>query len=68
MISLRALLINAAVGLVILLVANLLNLGVQISLVTVLICGLFGIPGAVVVIILAQLDVAFAAAMLVAFA
>ncbi|WP_373189168.1 pro-sigmaK processing inhibitor BofA family protein [Halolamina sp.] len=64
MVSLRALVINAIVGLVILFVANLLGLGVQISLLTLLICAIFGVPGAVLVILLAVFDVAFAATIL----
>ncbi|AEN05353.1 hypothetical protein Halar_1627 [halophilic archaeon DL31] len=67
MVSLRALVINAIVGLVILFVANLLGLGVQISLFTLLICAIFGVPGAVLVILLAVFDVAFAATILPLF-
>lgn len=61
MVSIRALLVNAIVGLVILVVANIVGLGVQISLLTLLICAIFGVPGAIVVILLALFDVAFAA-------
>ena len=63
MIPLRALAVNAVVGLVILFVANVVNLGVQISLVTLLVCAILGIPGAILVILLAVLDIAFAATM-----
>ena len=62
MVSIRALLVNALVGLVILFIANAVGLGVQISLITLLICAVFGVPGAILVILLAALDVAFAAA------
>lgn len=62
MVSLRALAVNAIVGLVILLIANAIGLGVQISIVTLLICAVLGVPGAILVILLALLDVAFAAA------
>jgi len=62
MVSIRALLVNALVGLVVLFVANAVGLGVQISLVTLLVCAVFGVPGAILVILLAALDVAFAAA------
>jgi inhibitor of the pro-sigma K processing machinery len=62
MVSLRALAVNAVVGLVILLIANAVGLGVQISLITLLVCAVFGIPGAILVILLAVLDIAFAAA------
>jgi inhibitor of the pro-sigma K processing machinery len=64
MVSLRALLINAVVGLVILFLANVLGLGVQISILTLLICAILGVPGAILVILLALFDVAFAAAIL----
>ena len=58
---LRALAVNAIVGLLILVLANLLGLGVPITVVTLLICALFGVPGAVLVILLALLDIAFVA-------
>lgn len=57
----KALAVNAVVGLVVLVVANLVGLGVEISLLAVLICAVAGIPGAVLVVLLAYLDVAFAA-------
>ena len=63
MVSLRVLVVNAIVGLVVLFIANVVGLGVQISLVTLLICAVLGIPGAILVILLALLDVAFAATM-----
>lgn len=66
MLSLRGFAINAVVGLVILFVANAVGLGVQISLITLLVCGVFGVPGAILVILLAQLDIAFAAAVILA--
>lgn len=61
MVSLRALAVNAIVGLLILFVANAIGLGVQISIIALLICAVFGVPGAILVILLAVLDVAFAA-------
>lgn len=63
MVSVRGLAVNAIVGLVILFVANIVGLGVQISVLTLLICAIFGVPGAILVILLALLDVAFAATM-----
>jgi inhibitor of the pro-sigma K processing machinery len=63
MISLRALAVNAVIGLVVLLIANAVGLGVQISLLTLLVCAIFGVPGAILVILLAVLDIAFVAAM-----
>ncbi|WP_224449263.1 pro-sigmaK processing inhibitor BofA family protein [Haloprofundus salilacus] len=64
MVSLRALLVNAIVGLVILFVANVIGLSVQISILTLLICAVLGVPGAILVILLALFDVAFAATVL----
>ena len=62
MVSLRALAVNAVVGLIILFIANVVGLGVQISLITLLLCAIFGIPGAILVILLAVLNIAFVAA------
>ena len=64
MVSLRPLLINAIVGLVILVVANVAGLAVQISLATLLICTIIGVPGAILVVLLALFDVAFAATLI----
>ncbi|GAA0669284.1 pro-sigmaK processing inhibitor BofA family protein [Natronoarchaeum mannanilyticum] len=61
MASLKPLFINAIVGLVILVVANVAGLAVQISLATLLICTIVGVPGAILVVLLALFDVAFAA-------
>jgi len=61
MASLRALAVNTVVGLIVLFIVNVVGLGVQISLVTLLVCAVFGIPGAVLVILLAVFDIAFAA-------
>lgn len=61
--SLRGLAVNAIFGLVVLFVANFLGLGVQISLITVLVCAVLGVPGAILVILLAVLDIAFVATM-----
>ncbi len=65
MVSIRALVVNAVVGLVVLLIANAIGLGVQISILTLLVCGILGIPGAILVILLAVTDIAFSAAVLV---
>ncbi|WP_136718403.1 pro-sigmaK processing inhibitor BofA family protein [Halorientalis salina] len=62
MISLRALVVNAVVGLIALIIANAVGLGVQISLITLLVCAVFGVPGAILVILLAVFDIAFVAA------
>ena len=62
MVSLRALAVNAVVGLITLLIANAVGLGVKISLITLLVCAVLGVPGAILVVLLAVLDIAFAAA------
>lgn len=64
MVRLTGILINTIVGLVVLILANIVGLGVEISIATLLICAIFGVPGALVVILLAFLDVAFVAAAL----
>ncbi len=64
MVSIIGLLVNAVVGLVVLFAANLLGLGVQISVFTLLICAILGLPGAIIVILLALFNVAFSAAIL----
>lgn len=61
MVSLRAVVTNTVLGLLCLVVANVLGLGVQISAATLLICAIFGVFGAVLVIVLAAYGVAFAA-------
>lgn len=53
--------VNAVVGVVVLLIASWLGLGVQITPIAVLICAVGGVPGALLVVALAYLDVAFAA-------
>jgi inhibitor of the pro-sigma K processing machinery len=58
MVSLAALAVNAIVGLLVPIVANAVGIGVQISLVRLLICAVLGIPGAIIVILLALLNVA----------
>ena len=63
-----ALVVNAIVGVLVLALANFLGLGVQISPVAVLVCAVAGIPGAVLVILLSLLDVAFVAAVVPALA
>ncbi|MFB6142396.1 MAG: pro-sigmaK processing inhibitor BofA family protein [Halorientalis sp.] len=59
--TLRALVGNAIVGLLVLVLANALGLGVETSLVTLAICAVLGVPGAVLVVLLAVTDIAFAA-------
>lgn len=62
--TLRALAVNAIVGLIILVIANSVGLGVQISLITLLVCAILGVPGAILLILLAVLDIAFMATMI----
>jgi len=59
--TVKPLVINAIVGVIILFVANLVGLGVQITPIAVLVCAIGGVPGAILVIVLASLDVAFVA-------
>jgi len=61
MVSVWALVVNAVVGLLVLLVANAIGLGVQVSILTLLICAVLGVPGALLVILLSVLDIAFTA-------
>lgn len=51
--------INAIVGVVVLFLASYFGLGVQITPLAVIICAIGGVPGAILVIILAYLDIAF---------
>lgn len=66
--NVKALVVNAIVGVLVLALANFLGLGVQISPVAVLVCAVAGIPGAVLVILLSLLDIAFVAAVVPALA
>lgn len=58
--TIKPLIVNAIVGVIILLVANFVGLGVQITPIAVIVCAVGGVPGAVLVILLAYLDIAFA--------
>jgi hypothetical protein len=58
--TVRPLVVNAIVGVIILLIANFVGLGVQITPIAVLVCAVGGVPGAVLVILLAFLNIAFA--------
>ena len=57
--TIRPLIVNAIVGVIVLIVANVAGLGVAISAVAVLVCAVGGLPGAVLVILLSVLDIAF---------
>ena len=58
---LKPFVVNAVVGLVVLLIASYVGLGLEISMVTVLVCAVGGVPGALLVVALAYFDVAFVA-------
>ena len=58
--AIKPLVVNAIVGVVILVVANVAGLGVAITPIAVLVCAVGGVPGAILVILLAYLEVAFA--------
>ncbi|EMA43869.1 pro-sigmaK processing inhibitor BofA family protein [Halococcus saccharolyticus] len=60
----RPLLINAVVGLLVFLVAEWLGVGVQIDWLTLVIVAIGGLPGAVLVVLLSVLGVAFVPAIL----
>jgi hypothetical protein len=52
--------VNAVVGVIVLVIASFLGIGVEITPIAVLICAVGGIPGAILVILLAYTGVAFA--------
>ena len=52
--------VNAVVGVVVLVIASFLGIGVEITPIAVIICAVGGIPGALLVILLAYLGIAFA--------
>jgi hypothetical protein len=58
--AVKPLIVNAIVGVIVLFIANFLGIGVQISGIAILVCAVGGVPGAILVIILAYLDIAFA--------
>lgn len=62
--TVRPLIVNAVVGLVVLWLASVVGFGIVISPVVVLVVALGGVPGAVLVLLLAYLDVMFQPLML----
>jgi hypothetical protein len=56
--AIRYLVVNSILGLIVLALAKFLGLAVPIDIVTVLICALAGIPGALLVILLTLLGFA----------
>lgn len=61
----RTLIVNAIVGLVLLIGVELAGLAVDITVWAVLVCALGGLPGALLVMLLAWLEVAFVPALVV---
>lgn len=58
--AVKPFIVNAIVGVIALVIASFLGVGVEITPIAVLICAVGGIPGALLVILLAYLGVAFA--------
>ena len=58
--AVKPLVVNAIVGVVVLVIASFLGIGVEITPIAVLICAVAGIPGAILVILLAYTGIAFA--------
>lgn len=58
--AVKPFIVNAVVGVIVLLIASFLGFGVEITPIAVLICAVGGVPGAILVILLAYLGIAFA--------
>ena len=58
--TVKPLIVNAIVGVIILVIANVAGLVVSITPIAVLVCAVGGVPGAILVILLAYLEIAFA--------
>jgi hypothetical protein len=52
--------VNAVVGVIVLLIASFLGVGVEITPMAILVCAVGGIPGAILVLLLSYLGIAFA--------
>ncbi|AKH96663.1 pro-sigmaK processing inhibitor BofA family protein [Halanaeroarchaeum sulfurireducens] len=63
--AVKPFIVNAVVGLVVLLLAGLVGYGVQITWIVVLVVAIGGIPGALLVLILGNLNVVFEPALLI---
>lgn len=63
--AVRPLIVNAVVGLLVFLVAGWLGIGVEVNWLTIAIVAIGGLPGAVLVVLLSLLNVAFVPAVLV---
>ena len=58
--TVKPFIVNAVVGVIVLVIASFLGIGVEITPIAVVICAVGGIPGALLVILLAYLGIAFA--------
>jgi len=58
--TVKPFIVNAVVGVLVLVVASFLGIGVEITPVAVVICAVGGIPGAILVLLLAYTGIAFA--------
>ena len=59
--AVKPFILNAIVGLLVLLIASTLGANVALTPLVVLICAVGGVPGAILVLLLAYLDIAFVA-------
>lgn len=59
--AVKPFIVNAIIGVIVLLIASFLGIGVEITPIAVLVCAVGGIPGAILVILLAYLGIAFSA-------
>jgi hypothetical protein len=57
--AVKPFIVNAVVGVIVLVIASFLGLGVEITPIAVLICAVGGVPGALLVILLAYTGIAF---------
>lgn len=57
--AVRPFIVNAVVGLLVLILASLLGFGVEISPIVLLVVAIGGVPGAALVVLLAYLGIAF---------
>lgn len=62
--SIKPLIVNAIVGLVVLLLAGVVGFGVEITPVIILIVAFGGVPGAILVLLLAHLGILFSPAII----
>ena len=58
--TVKPFIVNAVVGVIVLVIASFLGIGVEITPIAVIICAVGGVPGALLVILLAYLGLAFA--------